>query len=918
MTFIVDQLSIIMTTNMNASPERFNRPITTDIPNASDATLAAFIWKNAEDLWGDFKHTDFGKIILPFTLLRRLECVLEPTRDVVLAMHDKVKDKGIDVRLVLCQTAGLPFYNTSRYSLATLGATNTKSNLEAYIAGFSDNARVIFEQFNFTDTIARLARADNLFKICQNFATTDLHPDVVPDRVMSNIYEHLIRRFGAEVNEAAEDFMTPRDVVHLATTLLLDPDDDLFRNNPGLIRTLYDPTCGTGGFLTDAMNHVDGFRDRDKVPPVLIPYGQELEPETHAVALANILLRRLESEPARDLSANIAGPASTLSKDAFAGKHFNYCLANPPFGKKWEKDQAYVEREASEKGFDGRFGAGTPRVSDGSMLFIQHLIDKLEPPEKGGGRAAIILSGSPLSNGNPGQGEAEIRRWLLENDFVEAIVSLPTDIFFRTEIKTFIWLLTNKKNAARRHKVQLVDATDIYSSMRKSEGNKRRYVSDEQIAEIARLYASFEEGKHVRILDYHEFGYRRIKLQRPLRLAIRISNVGLENFRTSKVFVKLNASEQDGWLSLLTKYVGESHPYSWMEELSEAAIDVGLGKVGKSLEKALVSAFSVRDPQAPPVKVDGETVADKELEDFDYVPLGQSIDYYMQTEVLPHASDAWLDTHYTDEKDGAVGMVGYDISFNRYFYQYQKPRGLTDIDSDLKTIETEIKVLLEEEQNSLKYKQPVIKRDSGVEWVGEIPFNWNVKPFYSYVTEVCYPNTDLVEANLLSLSYGKIVRKDINKLEGLTPASYEGYNIIEAGDIVFRLTDLQNDQKSLRSGLANEKGIITSAYVTVRPQSDSSFYNYLMRAYDTAKVFYGIGGGIRQSMKFSDLKRLPVVAPTDSEERQKISELLDKETKRIDELIKKKERSIELLRERRTALISAIATGQIVVGDGDN
>ena len=554
-----------MTTSTQASVARNDRYVAAGIPKASDTTLAAFIWRNAEDLWGDFKHTDFGKIILPFTLLRRLECVLEPTRDAVQAMHAKVKDKGIDVTLVLRQTAGLPFYNTSQYSLATLGATKTKSNLEAYIAGFSDNARVIFDQFNFTDTIARLARADNLFKICQNFASTDLHPDAVPDRVMSNIYEHLIRRFGAEVNEAAEDFMTPRDVVHLATTLLLDPDDALFRNNPGLIRTLYDPTCGTGGFLTDAMNHVDEFRAQDKVPPVLIPFGQELEPETHAVALANMLLRRLETEPARDLSANIAGPASTLSKDAYAGRHFHYCLANPPFGKKWEKDQAFVEREAKEKGFAGRFGAGTPRVSDGSMLFVQHLVDKLERPEKGGGRAAIVLSGSPLFTGNAGQGETEIRRWLLENDYIDAIVALPTDIFFRTGIGTYVWLLTNKKAKARKGKVQLIDTTGIHSPMRKSEGNKRRRVSDKQIAEIARLYADFEEGERVRIVSYRDFGYRRIKVQRPIRLVIRISNEGLDGFQASKAFAKLNEDEQAGWLALLRKHVGKTHPYAWLD-----------------------------------------------------------------------------------------------------------------------------------------------------------------------------------------------------------------------------------------------------------------------------------------------------------------------------------------------------------------
>lgn len=668
-----------------------------EAPKITDTTLASFIWKNADDLWGDFKHTDFGKIILPFTLLRRLECVLEPTRDAVRQAHGKFKDKGLDVDLILRQTAGLPFYNTSLYSLATLGATKTKSNLEAYVAGFSDNARVIFEQFNFTDTIARLARADSLFKICQNFANTDLHPNLVPDRVMSNIYEHLIRRFGAEVNEAAEDFMTPRDVVHLATTLLLDPDDALFRNNPGLIRTLYDPTCGTGGFLTDAMNHVESFRAQGKAPPVLIPFGQELEPETHAVALANMLLRRLETEPARDLSANIAGPKSTLSQDGYAGKRFHYCLSNPPFGKKWEKDQAVVEREAREKGFEGRFGAGTPRVSDGSMLFVQHLIDKLERPSKGGGRAAIILSGSPLFTGNAGQGETEIRRWLLEKDYIEAIIALPTDIFFRTGIGTYIWLLTNKKPDARKDKVQLIDASGLHSPMRKAEGNKRRLISDEQIRDIARLYANFEPGENVRIVDYRDFGYRRIRVQRPLRLTIHITMERLAALQASKPFMKLEKAEQAGWLALLRKHLGQAYPYAWLATLAGTAKKEGLGRVSKPLAGAFQDALGVRDPQAPEVRdEDGNLVPDKELEDFETVPLDQSIDAFMAAEVRPHVPDAWVDESYVDERDGQLGKLGYEINFNRYFYKYVPPRDLQEIDTELKAVEAEIAALLNE------------------------------------------------------------------------------------------------------------------------------------------------------------------------------------------------------------------------------
>lgn len=668
-----------------------------EAPKASDTVLASFIWKNAEDLWGDFKHTDFGKIILPFTLLRRLECVLEPTREKVREAHAKFKDKGLDTALILRQTAALPFYNTSQYSLATLGATKTKSNLEAYVAGFSDNARVIFDQFNFTDTIARLARADILFKICQNFANTDLHPDVVPDRVMSNIYEHLIRRFGSEVNEAAEDFMTPRDVVHLATTLLLDPDDALFRDNPGLIRTLYDPTCGTGGFLTDAMNHVDGFAAQGKAPPVLIPFGQELEPETHAVALANMLLRRLETEPARDLSANIAGPKSTLSQDAFAGQRFHYCLSNPPFGKKWEKDQAFVEREAKEKGFEGRFGAGTPRVSDGSMLFIQHLVSKLERPENGGGRAAIILSGSPLFTGNAGQGETEIRRWLLENDLIDAIVALPTDIFFRTGIGTYIWLLDNNKPEERKGKVQLIDATGMHSPMRKSEGNKRRYVSDEQAKDIARLYADFAPSENVRIVDYRDFGYRRIKVQRPLRLVAKITEEGLSALVSSKAFAKLAEADQEKWLTLLRKHLGQTHPYEWFAGLPALAKEAGLPKIAKPLANALEGALGVRDPDAPEV-LDEERnpVPDKELEDYESVPLDQNIGDYMDTEVLPHVPDAWVDASYTDDRDGQIGKVGYEINFNRYFYKYVPPRNLHEIDAELKAVEAEIAALLNE------------------------------------------------------------------------------------------------------------------------------------------------------------------------------------------------------------------------------
>lgn len=662
------------------------------------SSLAEFIWKNAEDLWGDFKHTDFGKIILPFTLLRRLECVLEPTRDAVREAHQIHQDNDLDLDLILRQVSCFPFYNTSQYSLATLGGTKTRQNLQDYVAHFSDNARVIFEQFDFTNTATRLDRAGLLFKICKNFAEVDLHPDVVPDRVMSNVYEHLIRRFGAEVNESAEDFMTPRDVVHLATTLLLDPDDSLFEADPGLIRTLYDPTCGTGGFLTDAMNHVANFDSRFKVPPVLIPYGQELEPETHAVCLTAMLLRTLASDPGRDLSQNIK-LGSTLSNDQFANDRFHYGLANPPFGKKWEKDQSAVTKEHKEKGLNGRFGPGLPRINDGSMLFLLHLASKLELPERGGGRAAIVLSGSPLFNGGAGSGESEIRRWLLEHDLVEAIVALPTEIFFRTGIATYLWILSNKKPGHRKDQVQLINATGLWTSI-KNEGNKRREISEEQIHEIAEIHAAAEDGPVSRMLDYQRFGYRRIRVLRPLRMMLHVNKETIDNLKELKPWGKLTPVQQDAWEAALAPHRGKIHPFAWAEsfatETAESIPDIG--KVGKTLIKALINAFGTRDPKGDPVRdSNGDIVPDTDLTEYENVPMTESVRDYFAREVLPHLEDAYIDETFRDDLDGDIGRVGYEINFNRFFYKFVPPRKLHDIDLELKQVEAEIAQLLGED-----------------------------------------------------------------------------------------------------------------------------------------------------------------------------------------------------------------------------
>ncbi len=664
----------------------------------SNTSLADFIWKNADDLWGNFKHVDFGKVILPFTLLRRLECVLEPSRDQVRETVKSLKDSPVDIDVILRTQTGYPFYNTSNYDLRSLGATRTRQNLEDYIASFSDNARVIFEQFDFANTLARMDKAGVLYKICQNFAAIDLHPDAVPERVMSNVYEHLIRRFGAEVNEAAEDFMTPRDVVHLAIELLLDPDDQMFIDNPGLIRTMYDPTCGTGGFLSDGMEHVNALRDQYKVAPVIVPHGQELEPETHAVCLASMLLKTVESDPGRDLSKNIK-LGSTLSDDKLSQEKFHYCVSNPPFGKKWEMDKQAVVREHEEKGFDGRFGPKLPRVSDGSMLFLLHLLSKLEDPANGGGRAAIVLSGSPLFNGNAGQGESEIRRYLLEEDVVEAIIALPTEIFFRTGIGTYIWLLSNKKDPSRRDRVQLIDATGLYEPMRKSEGNKRRRIGDDQIRQIVQIYADFTETKESRIFDSRDFGYRRVKVLRPLKKRIVISPEGLAALRDETVWGKLTPDQQAAWTALLEDQMGEGLTWHGVEAMAKNAAkrNAALGKVNAALIKALQKSFAVPDPDLKPITdKHGQIIPDDDLTDFENIPLRANIRDYMATEVLPHAPDAYVDEDFRDDHDGQVGVVGYEINFNRYFYEYQPPRDPEEIDAELKAVEAEIAAVLAE------------------------------------------------------------------------------------------------------------------------------------------------------------------------------------------------------------------------------
>jgi len=527
------------------------------------SSTAAFLWSVADLLRGDFKQSQYGRIILPFTLLRRLECVLEATKPAVLEKYETVKAMPIEAQdKLLTHAAQLSFYNTSKMDLNRLGETDVASNLESYIQSFSPNAREIFEHFDFFNTLDKLEEADLLYKVAKRFAKTDLHPNVINNYGMGLVFEELIRRFAESSNETAGEHFTPRDIVRLTTSLVFTNDDDALTQS-GLVRSIYDPTAGTGGFLSSGMEYVLVLNNKAS----LSAFGQELNPESYAICKADMLIKGQKVD-------NIK-LGNTLSNDQLRTEKFDYMLSNPPFGVDWKKIQKQINDEHTEKGFEGRFGAGLPRVSDGSLLFLMHLVSKMRPQHEGGSRIGIILNGSPLFTGGAGSGESEIRRYILENDLLEAIVALPTDMFYNTGIATYVWVLSSHKPANRKGKVQLINAAKeraktggrgrsgggevegndenvFYAAMRKSLGSKRKELTEDAIETIVKTYGQFVENDFSKIFDYQEFGYRRITVERPLQLAVYPKDeLRISALTTDKAWDKLNEHTQHTILAAL-------------------------------------------------------------------------------------------------------------------------------------------------------------------------------------------------------------------------------------------------------------------------------------------------------------------------------------------------------------------------------
>lgn len=764
----------------------------------STNNLAAYIWSLADLLRGDFKQSQYGRIILPFTLLRRLEGVLESTKEAVLKENEKQKGKKLSEealeKFLFRATNGLTFYNISKMDLTKLGEAGIKTNLEAYIQGFSKDAREIFEYFNFAEFIGQLNDANLLYKIVQKVSATDLSPKAISNHEMGLVFEELIRKFAESSNETAGEHFTPRDIVRLTTSLVF-MEDDAALTKPGIIRTIYDPTAGTGGFLSSGMEYVHELNPK----AVMRAFGQELNPESYAICKGDMLIKGQEV-------GNIK-LGNTLSNDQLYSDTFDYMLSNPPFGVDWKKIEGTIKDENTQKGFNGRFGAGLPRVSDGSLLFLMHLISKMRDAREGGARIGIILNGSPLFTGGAGSGESEIRRYVLETDLLEAIVALPTDMFYNTGISTYVWILSNKKSKERKGKVQLINGVNLCGKMRKSLGSKRNEMNEDDIATITRAFGDFKvidareldkpadvksnRGRQStnakietpktfssKIFDFYEFGYRRLSIERPLRESYQFSDERLEELRFANgalnapmkwIFEEYGKEWQDKKdcknYGILKKYEKEirEHIKKHFKELKEKQIKDLLDQKtwltqkqillkAKELQKAIgtqqyndmnayedvlkktsikldavekkqiTTAVSWKNPEAQKVikkihkkgsenplyglfKVGKEVIeykTDGDLRDNENVKLNPSRsvneinEEYFKREVLPHVPEAWIDATKVDDKDGEIGIVGYEIPFNRHFYVYQPPRDLVEIDKDLDTVSATIMDLLNE------------------------------------------------------------------------------------------------------------------------------------------------------------------------------------------------------------------------------
>ena len=694
--------------------------------------IANFIWGVANLIRDTFKRGKYQDVILPLTVLRRLDCVLSPTKEDVLQRQAQLSGRGLEnLHRQLCDASGFEFYNTSRYDFGRLlaDAPNVAANLRNCIAGFSQNMREVLERFDFDNTISKLDEAGFLFQVLERFGNVDLHPDRIDNATMGTIFEELIRRFNEALNENPGEHFTPRDVVHLMVGLMLVGDEARIGGS-GVVRTVYDPCCGSGGMLTIAKERINiGHLDNGNLltGPVnphaeIHLFGQEVNPETWAVSKSDLYMK---DPTGRDADSIVFG--TTLSNDRHAARSFDYLIANPPYGKDWKRDESAVRAEHS-RGPAGRFGPGLPRISDGQLLFLLHMLARTKNPEEGGSRIAIIMNGSPLFTGDAASGESEIRRYIFENDLLEALIALPEQLFYNTGIATYVWLLTNRKSPVRRGKVQLIDASEFWTPMPRSLGDKRRQIPAERARDILNILGDCRDGDIRRIVkDGREdetvvshifptahFGFRKITVERPLRLNFQATPERIKRLEDERGFQALAKSRKQGYAATQEEAQGRRMQESLRKMLNalpetvvkdrkafEGIFDDASKraevKLSAPVRKAILNALAERDETAAIcTDKDGKPEPDPELRDTERVPLAEDVNAFFEREVKPHVTDAWIDDSKRDAKDGEVGIVGYEINFNRYFYRYSPPRPLEDIEADIQGIEADIIQMLRE------------------------------------------------------------------------------------------------------------------------------------------------------------------------------------------------------------------------------
>ena len=657
--------------------------------------IVGLAWGAKEILRDDFKKTEWSKNILPFLVLRRLGRVLEPTKDKVVSEYEKVKNEKpeyIDAKLN--KIAGYSFHNHSKYNLELLLADdkNILKNLQAYIRGFSDNVKDIFENFSFDTTITKLDKHDLLFQFVQRFASSELDfdPKKIDNHMMGTIYEEVVRRANEATNEEAGHHFTPREVIKLMTSVLFSHEKEKLKKK-GIVRTIYDPASGTGGMLSIASEYIEKLN-----PDAIIDvFGQELNEETYAVCKSDMLIKGLELDRIKQGNSLISGK----NGDGFYDSKFHYMLSNPPFGVDWGKYEKGI-RDEEEKGLQGKYGAGTPRKSDGSLLFLLHMISKMKSKEEGGSRIAIVLNGSPLFSGESGSGESNIRKWIIENDMLDVIIALPNDMFYNTGINTYIWIISNNKEEKRKGKIQLINATsnNFYKKMKSSLGNKRNIIEDDQIKNITKIYDSFEDEKYSKIFDNEDFGYTRITVDRPLKRNFQISSERIEKLKQENIFLKLDTQKEKpkqpktkDVLNILSKmptkiYKDHSNFSQDLKEIFSKA-DFNLTS---TLQKTIEKSLSEKDDSATPQKDSkGNFVSDSDLRDYENVPLKDNVNDYFKKEVLEHVPDALIN-------DPTKNKIGYSIPFSRHFYIYKPLRSIEEIDNEIHQLQKEIFEGLEE------------------------------------------------------------------------------------------------------------------------------------------------------------------------------------------------------------------------------